>query len=122
MKKILIADDEEHIRTLVATTIGLGQYDVIEASDGEEALNMAKSEAPDLMLLDVGMPMMIGFEVCKKLKSDPSTASIYIIMLTSFVQEEDKQLGRDAGANDYFEKPFSPTALLDKIAETLKDK
>ncbi len=122
MKKILVADDEEYIRELICTTIGLGSYDIYKAHDGEEALEMARKVQPDLMLLDVRMPKMTGFEVCKAIKDDPATRDIYIIILSAFDLDEDKRAGAEAGANDYFVKPFSPIALLDKVSDILEDK
>lgn len=122
MKKILVADDEEYIRELVCTTIGLGSYEIFKATNGEEALEMAKKVKPDLMLLDVRMPKMTGFEVCKAIKDDPETRGIYVIILSAFDLDEDKRQGTDAGANDYFVKPFSPIALLDKVSDILDNK
>lgn len=123
MHKILIADDEEHIRNLVATTIGLAdQYELIKASDGIMALEKIKEEMPSIVFLDIRMPRLDGLEVCKRLKADEKTKDIHVIMLTAFGQEEDRKKGSDAGANDYFVKPFSPTALLDKVEEILKEK
>lgn len=119
MKKILVVDDEKSIRELVSATLEGANYKIYEAADGEEALNLAREEKPDLVLLDVAMPEMDGFEVCKALKSHPETNSIYIIMLTGHIQEEYKQKGNEAGANDYFTKPFSPLALIKKIEEVL---
>lgn len=119
MKKILIADDDDHIRELVATTIGSEQYDLYKACDGKDALEKAIENVPDLMLLDVGMPRMNGFEVCRQLKNNPETAHIYIIMLTSYTQEDYVNKAFDAGANEYFVKPFSPMNLLNKIVEIL---
>ena len=119
MKKILIADDEAHIRELVAATLGSEKYEIFEASNGKEALNEARSIAPDLVLLDVGMPVMDGIEVCRLLKEAPETTSIRIIMLTAYGQDSDREHGATAGADDYFVKPFSPTALLDKVHEIL---
>lgn len=120
MKKILIADDKAHIRELVATTIGSGQYEIFEASDGEEALQIAQREHPDLLLLDIGMPCLDGFEVCRILKGEPETASIHIIMVTAYGLDEHREKGLAVGADDYFTKPFSPTALLDKITDVLE--
>jgi DNA-binding response OmpR family regulator len=122
MKKILIADDKVHIRELVAATIGTEQYELFEARDGEETLELAKRLKPDILLLDIGMPLMDGFEVCRLLKSAPETASIHIIMITAYDEEEHRKKGMAAGANDYFAKPFSPTALLDKITDLLEEK
>jgi DNA-binding response OmpR family regulator len=120
MKKILIADDKAHIRELVATTIGSGQYEIFEAGDGEQALKIAMEEKPELLLLDIGMPRLDGFEVCRILKSDPGTASIHIIMVTAYGLEEHRERGLAVGADDYFVKPFSPTALLDRITKVLE--
>ena len=122
MKKILVADDEEYIRELVCTTIGLGSYEIFKATNGEEALEMAKKVKPDLMLLDVRMPKMTGFEVCKAIKEDPETRGIYVIILSAFDLDEDKRQGTESGANDYFVKPFSPIALLDKVSDILDNK
>lgn len=119
MKKILVADDEEYIRELVCTTIGLGSYEIFKAENGREALEKAREIKPDMLLLDVRMPEMTGFEVCKALKDDPETRNIYIIILSAFDLDEDKEKGKEVGANDYFVKPFSPIALLDKVSEIL---
>jgi DNA-binding response OmpR family regulator len=117
MKKILIADDEAYIRELLITTLEVGNYNILTAKDGQEAVKSACDEKPDLMILDIGMPKLDGFEVCKQLKSDPETESIIIIMLTALGQEAEKAKGFEMGADDYFVKPFSPMALLDKIKE-----
>ncbi len=117
MKKILIADDEAYIRELLLTTLEVANYNILTAKDGQEAFENACDEKPDLMLLDVGMPKIDGFEVCKRLKSNPETESITIIMLTALGQESEKAKGFEMGADDYFVKPFSPMALLDKIKE-----
>jgi len=119
LKKILVADDEEYIRELVCTTIGLGSYEIFKAENGREALEKAREIKPDMLLLDVRMPEMTGFEVCKALKDDPETRNIYIIILSAFDLDEDKEKGKEVGANDYFVKPFSPIALLDKVSEIL---
>ena len=117
MKKILIADDEAYIRELLLTTLEVGDYTILTAKDGQEALKKACDEKPNLILLDIGMPILDGFEVCKRLKSDPETKSITIVMLTALGQESEKAKGFEMGADDYFVKPFSPMALLDKIKE-----
>ncbi len=115
-KRILLTDDEEPVRTLVALTLKSdGQYEFLEATDGVEALDIARREMPDLILLDVLMPHIDGIEVCTRLKNDPVTRHIPIILLTALVQERDRQRGRQAGADGYFSKPFSPTALLETI-------
>ena len=119
MKKIVLADDDPTIRLLVNATLHSDEYDLFEASDGEETLALARREHPDLVLLDVKMPKVDGYEVCRQIKADPETSSIQVIMLTARAQEADRQSGREAGADDYFTKPFSPLALLDKISKVL---
>jgi CheY-like chemotaxis protein len=119
-KKILLADDEEPVRALVAATLMAdGRYLLLEAENGEQALEIARTEKPDLIFLDILMPLMDGLEVCRRLKTDPETRGLTIIMLTALAQEADMERGREAGADGYFTKPFSPTALLQKAEEVL---
>ncbi|MFQ5901353.1 MAG: response regulator transcription factor [Thermodesulfobacteriota bacterium] len=118
-RKILIVDDEVYIRELVATTLNVADYEILEAKDGEEALKIALEEIPDIILLDVMMPKIDGYEVCEKLKSNPKTESIIIIMLTAMGQEAEQEKGFEIGVDYYFIKPFSPMALLDKVRDVL---
>lgn len=119
-RKLLLADDEEDILMLVAATLGGGDmYNLVLARDGEEALRLARKEKPELVFLDVMMPKMNGFEVCRQLKSDPATAQIKVILLTAMSQEADRKRGAEVGADHYFTKPFSPTAILMKVEELL---
>jgi DNA-binding response OmpR family regulator len=115
MRTLLIADDESGIRSLVKMTLQRKQYEILEASDGEEALALARKHHPELVLLDVMMPGLTGFEVCRALKDDPATASATVVILSAKAQDSDRAEGIAAGADDYFTKPFSPTALLRKI-------
>lgn len=117
MRTLLIADDESGIRSLVKMTLQRKQYEILEASDGEEALAMARKHHPELVLLDVMMPGLTGFEVCRALKDDPATAGATVVILTAKAQDSDRAEGIAAGADDYFTKPFSPIALLRKIDE-----
>ncbi|MDO8636466.1 MAG: response regulator [Dehalococcoidia bacterium] len=120
IKTILLADDEEPVRALVAATIrDDSRYKILEAKDGMEALEIARKEKPDIILLDIMMPKMDGFEVCRQLKADPRTSGIFIIMLTALAQNTDKGKAKEVGANGYFAKPFSPTALIKKLEEVL---
>jgi CheY-like chemotaxis protein len=121
MKKILIVDDEQLVRELVEVTLGFGDYSILHAADADEALAIAGAEFPDLILLDVTMPdgSVDGFEVCRQLKSDPSTQGINIVMLTARSEPTDMEKGRQAGADGYFTKPFSPLQLLNKVEDLL---
>lgn len=117
MKKLLIADDEPGVRTLVRMTLLNESYEIIEAADGREALARARDDHPSMVLLDVMMPGLSGFDVCRELKSDPMTAAITVVMLTAQAQDYDRDRGLAAGADAYFTKPFSPVALLKKVDE-----
>lgn len=119
MKKILIVDDDKHIRALVSATIERDELEILEAEDGEKALEIINKTKPDLVILDVTMPKKNGLEVCRIIKSQETTRHIYVIMLTGKVEESDLQKGKEAGADEYFIKPFSPLALLHKIDEIL---
>jgi two-component system, OmpR family, phosphate regulon response regulator PhoB len=119
LKKLLIADDEAGIRRLVRMTLDSDEYEIIEASNGNEALELARQHKPALMLLDVMMPLLGGFDICRDLKGDPETASITIVILSARTQDSDRNEAREAGADDYFIKPFSPLALMRKVDEIL---
>lgn len=118
-KKILIVDDEVHIVELVRVCLEDSDYEIIEAYDGLEALNKAKSEKPDLILLDIMLPKLDGYEVCKALKSAEETREIPVVMLTAKGQEVDKVKGFQSGADSYMTKPFSPLRLLTELEEKL---
>lgn len=122
VRKILLVDDDELVRDLVAATIRDSKYTLLHADDGKSALHMAREEAPDLVFLDVNMPVMDGVAVCKALKSDPRTRNIAVIMLTALGHDEDRKRAERAGANGYFIKPFSPLRLLRKIDEVLAER
>ena len=120
LKTILIADDEANLRTLVHTTLEDPECRILEASDGNAALELARREKPDLVLIDWMMPGMTGIEVMKALRSDPSTAKVPIIMLTAKGQEKDREQAFKAGTDFYLVKPFSPLELLKKVREVLE--
>lgn len=122
MKKLLIADDEDGIRSLVKMTLAVDSFEILEARDGDEALAIARRERPDLVFLDVMMPGTSGVDVCRTLKEDPATAGITIVMLTAKAQEQDREEGLSAGADDYFTKPFSPVGLLTKVEEVFAER
>jgi len=116
---ILIVDDEENIRFVLKYNLELDGHSVIEAKHGEEALGHARSEI-DLILLDVMMPVMNGIETCKRLKADPDTRDIPIIMLTAKSQLVDIEEAFRAGADDYLTKPFEPDQISSKIEAKLE--
>lgn len=120
MAKILIAEDEPDIRELITFTLQYVGYQVIQTNNGEEAFESAKNESPDLIVLDVRMPRMTGYEACSQLKSELSTKHIPIIFLSAKGQEAEVQTGLDLGATDYIIKPFSPDQLVNRIQAILK--
>ncbi|MBP2634319.1 MAG: phoP 2 [Firmicutes bacterium] len=118
--KILIVDDELNIRELLKFNLENSGYKVIEAEDGQTAINMAKSQKPELIVLDLMLPGMDGLEVCRLVKNSRETAAIPIIMLTAKNEEIDKVIGLELGADDYLTKPFSPRELLARIKAVLR--
>ena len=120
MSKILIADDEPSLRLLVRATLSANKsFELIEAFDGNEALSKAQKEFPDLILLDVMMPGLSGFEVCERLKNDPKTKNIIIIMLTAKGQQSDRDWAISVGTDYFLTKPFSPIELFNLIEKIL---
>ncbi len=119
-RRVLLADDDPGLRRLIGATLGNQDFDLLQATDGEEALQIARQQRPELVLLDVNMPKLDGFEVCRHLKSEPETASIKVVMLTARGADTDRARGREAGADDYFIKPFSPVQLLNKLYALLE--
>lgn len=122
MKKttILIVDDEKHILELVKFNLEKEGYRVISAQNGLQAFETAKAEKPDLILLDVMLPEIDGFEVCRMIQRDSEIGEIPIIMLTARSEEIDKILGLEIGADDYITKPFSPRELLARVKAMLR--
>lgn len=118
--RILIAEDEKDIRDLINFTLGFAGYQVIATSNGEEAYQAALREIPDLILLDVRMPRMTGYEACKLLKEQESTRNIPIIFLSAKGQESEVKTGLEVGAEEYILKPFSPDQLVERIKAVLK--
>ena len=112
MTTILVVDDEPSIVDLVRFTLEDADLRVVEASDGAEALVLARRIKPDLILLDVQMPQLDGLEVCRQLRREPAFARAPIVLLTAAGQEADRARGLGAGADEYLTKPFSPLALL----------
>ena len=113
---ILVIDDDPVIQKLLSVNFEMEGYQVVTASDGVEGLAQVGIAQPDIILLDVMMPRMDGLAVARKLKSDPATKSIPIVLLSAKAQSLDIQSGLEAGAEDYVTKPFDPLELLDKVA------
>jgi two-component system, OmpR family, alkaline phosphatase synthesis response regulator PhoP len=121
-QKLLIVDDEPHIRMLIEQTLEEledGDVDFLTADNGETALEIIRTEKPQLVFLDVMMPKMNGMDVCRKVKKELAVDGTYIILLTAKGQELDKQKGLEVGADLYMTKPFDPEALLKKAKEVL---
>ena len=119
-KRILVADDEEDVKIVVQLLLEAKGYEIVTAYDGLDAVEQAKTMLPDLILLDIMMPLIDGFEVCQRLKADAQTESIPIVMLSASAQTESKQRAMEAGAIDYIVKPFEPADLERTIASILK--
>ncbi len=121
-KKVLIVDDEAHIRLLLEQTLDPlvdAGVDLLTASNGGEALELITRERPELVLLDVMMPVMNGFDVCKRVKADAALASTFVMMLTAKGQELDRVTGAEVGADLYLTKPFDPDDVLRRAATVL---
>ncbi len=119
-EKILIVDDEKDIAKMLDYNLKKEGFRTITAYDGEDALDLANREHPDLVVLDLMLPGMDGLEVCKALKKEDKTSSIPIIILTAKTQEADKIVGLELGADDYVTKPFSPRELIARVKAVLR--
>jgi len=117
---VLVADDEEDIRALVAFRLERAGYEVITAADGEEALTLATTRLPDLVVLDMMMPKATGLEVTRSLREHDETKDIPVILLTARAQEADVARGYEAGVDDYVKKPFSPQDLQLRVQTLLE--
>jgi len=119
-KKILIADDEPYILRSLSFVLKKEGFDIETACNGEEALEKAQQFNPKILFLDVMMPKKDGYEVCNKLKSNPETKDIYIIILTAKGQIIDKEKGLTTGADEYITKPFSPREIVNKVKKIME--
>jgi len=115
VKKVLIVDDENNVRRLVAATLAGGDYEVIQARDGVEALETIKRERPAVVLLDIQMPGLDGVEVCRQVKADPKLRETIVVMLTAQAQAEARRRATTAGADAFLTKPFSPLQVLEIV-------
>lgn len=118
-KRILLVDDEKDLSYAVALQLEANNFEVLLAYDGQEALDKARKEKPDLIILDLMLPKIDGFKVCRMLKLDEKYKNIPIILFTARAQESDKEIGREVGADSYITKPFDPHEILSKINELL---
>ena len=116
---ILVAEDERDIRDLIVFTLQISGFNVIQAPNGEEAVKKASEEKPDLILLDVRMPKMTGYEACEMLKEQEDTKDIPIVFLSAKGQETEISTGLELGAEDYFLKPFTPDDLIQQVNKIL---
>ena len=120
-RKILVVDDEPEVVELVKNRLEDNDYEVITANDGEEALYRANTEMPNLIILDIMMPVIDGYDVCVRLKTDRKLCHIPILMLSAKIRYNDKKIAEQCGANAYIPKPYSSEMLLDEINKFLKD-
>jgi DNA-binding response OmpR family regulator len=117
--RVLVADDSPTVRRLVAARLAADGHEVIEAEDGEQALSMAQSENPSVLILDKVMPKLDGFEVVRRLREQENAPRVPIVMLTDRAGEEDVVAGLDLGVNEYMPKPFSPRELSVRVKRVL---
>lgn len=117
--RVLVAEDEADIRFMTCFTLRFGGFDVAEAVDGQEALELAQREPPDLILLDAKMPRLDGYETCRQLKRLPATRHIPVVMLSALGQEREIERGKSAGAVDYLLKPYQPQDLIARLKAIL---
>ncbi|MCE5190947.1 MAG: response regulator [Actinomycetia bacterium] len=120
-RTILVADDNQQIRMLVTAALRSLGHEIVHAVDGENALEMAIAERPDLVLLDVTMPKLDGFEVLGFLRKRPETADVKVIMLTTAAQKTDLKHGAELGCDEYVTKPFDPKTLREVVVRVLED-
>jgi len=120
LPKVLVVDDEEDVLRFISDALKLEGIEVVTAFDGLSALDMAGSEKPDIIILDIMMPLMNGYEVCQQLRSNPSTADIPVMFLSSAYTTDAVRIGRDLGAVGYIVKPFAPAELVRSVKDVLR--
>lgn len=120
LKKILVAEDEPDIQKIVTMSLRLKGYEIRMTNDGEELLGQVESFRPDLILLDVAMPKLDGFETCRRLKANPATAPVPVIFLSASTQKFQMDAGLELGAVGYLLKPFDPMTLADELQKILE--
>ena len=120
-KTILIADDNENIRDALTYLLEDEGYELLLAKDGADALRKVRERKPDILFLDIMMPEMNGYDVCRTIKNDPDLKSIYVIMLTAKGQVAEQERGKEVGADEYIVKPFSPMEILARVKILLQN-
>jgi two-component system cell cycle response regulator DivK len=118
-KKILVVEDAEDNRQILRDLLGMAGYDMVEAHDGAQGVAMAAEHRPDLILMDIQMPVMDGYEATRQIKANPELKAIPIMAVTSYALSGDEQKTRDAGCDAYIAKPYSPRQMLAKVREIL---
>ncbi len=118
-KRILVVEDQEDNRQIVRDLLTANDYEMTEAENGQEALAAVAKDRPDLILMDIQLPLMDGYEATRRIKADPSLSSIPVIAVTSYAFSGDEEKAREAGCNDSVSKPYSPLQLLAKIRQYL---
>jgi two-component system cell cycle response regulator DivK len=118
-KKILVVEDAEDNRQILRDLLGMAGYDIVEAHDGAQGVAMATEHKPDLILMDIQMPVMDGYEATRQIKASPELKAIPIMAVTSYALSGDEQKTRDAGCDAYIAKPYSPRQMLAKVREIL---
>ena len=119
-KKILIADDNENIRDALTYLLEDEGYELLLAKDGADTLRKVRERKPDILFLDIMMPEINGYDVCRTIKNDPDLKSIYVIMLTAKGQVAEQERGKEVGADEYIVKPFSPMEILARVKSLLQ--
>lgn len=120
MTKILVAEDERDIRELIAFTLRFAGFDVALAKNGAEAVDLVEAEGPDLIILDVRMPKMTGYEACRHIKENPNVRDIPVVFLSAKGQDAEIQQGLESGAEEYILKPFVPDELVAQVRDVLR--
>jgi two-component system, cell cycle response regulator DivK len=118
-KRILVVEDQPDSRRIIRDMLAATEYEIIEAEDGEQALAAIAKQRPDLILMDIQLPIMDGYTATRRIKADPALRSIRIIAVTSYALNGEEQIAKAAGCDDYVPKPFSPRELLAKIRQHL---
>jgi len=121
-RKVLVVDDEPHILRSLGFVLKRAGYEVLEARSGPEALSVVQKERPDVVFLDIMMPRLDGYEVCRRIKDSDELSGTYVIMLTARGQQQDREASLAAGADEYMTKPFSPSRALERVRAALGER